>query len=113
MLLSSNQRIHLITTVDEVNVATPALHAIVKLETLAVRGNAIELPNDSADLIWCLKEVKKKGFVIPEEALVAGFNPAGWGKMYTRLRKIVDDEQVWQLRTLLRHVGLKPEVPEL
>jgi len=42
----------LITTVDEVSVATPALLAIVKLETLAVRGNAIKLPNDFADLIW-------------------------------------------------------------
>ena len=43
---------------------------------------------------------------------MAGF-PAGWGKMYTRLRKIVDDEQKLQLTTLLRDVGLKPEVPEL
>jgi hypothetical protein len=43
----------LITTVDEVSVDTPALLAIVKLETLAVRGNAIKLPNDFADLIWC------------------------------------------------------------
>jgi hypothetical protein len=31
--------------------------------------------------------------------------------MYTRLRKIVDDEQELQLMTLLRDV--KPEVPEL
>ncbi|KAJ2917821.1 hypothetical protein MD484_g2586, partial [Candolleomyces efflorescens] len=100
----------LITSVEGISVANPVLLAITKLETLAVRGNAIKLPNDYADLIWCLKEAKKLGLVIPQEALDIGF-PAGWAKMYTRLRKVVDADQVAQLTKLLKDMGINPQVP--
>lgn len=100
----------LIKSVEGINVANLALLAITKLETLAVRGNVIKLPNDYADLIWCLKECKKRGLVIPQEALDAGF-PAGWTKMYTRLRRIVEPEEEDRLTKLLLDLGITPQVP--
>ncbi|KAF6758913.1 hypothetical protein DFP72DRAFT_1167266 [Ephemerocybe angulata] len=98
---------NLINTIDGISVANPALLAITKLETLAVRGNTVKLPNDYLDLIWCLEELKEQGLEIPEEALEAGF-PAGWEKMYARLGKAVEPAQVDILMNLLLELGIKP-----
>ncbi|KAJ2915948.1 hypothetical protein MD484_g4477, partial [Candolleomyces efflorescens] len=100
----------LITNVEGISIANPALLAIIKLQTLARRGNVVKLPTDYADLMWCLKESQNLGLVIPQEALKAGFT-ATWTEMYTRLRKIVDKQQVDALTELLEEMGINPQDP--
>ncbi|KAG7087371.1 hypothetical protein E1B28_013345 [Marasmius oreades] len=67
----------MIVEIRGINVATPALLAVIKLQSIAIRGNICKVSQDVRDLIWALEKVKEKGegpdSMIPQDALEAGF----------------------------------------
>lgn len=102
----------LFNKIEGMTVAGPALIAIIKLQTIAMRGNTKKLGADCRDLMWALNLCIETKAHIPDEALQLGFvTPAGgWDSFKRRLwENTTPEEREIILRDLKKKILSLPD----